>query len=157
MRTQFLDLHLRLLVLEHGRTQVIQSLARIGGVSEQDIESQLASTAQAKAAKMSKTHPTSEQLLARLALPPAKRERLTTLTREFENKRFLGELRLVGKFFREHSVETTAKTRMRALPKVLSILATLPESELDELLADCAKDSAGSGFSQLAGAIMGKK
>jgi len=135
----------------------VQTLARISEVSETIIENELASAAKAKIIKSAKGRPTPDQLLARMELQPAKRERLATLAREFENKRFLGELRLVGKFFREHQAGTVPKTRMRALPKVLSILAALPESELDELLADCLNENSSSGFSHLAGAIMGQK
>jgi hypothetical protein len=157
MPSDLLDLHLKLLVLEHGRKRVVQTLARISEVSETSLENELASAAQAKTIKSSKVKPTPELLLARMDLQPAKRERLATLAREFENKRFLGELRLVAKFFREHQVATVPKTRMRALPKVLSLLAALPESELDDLLAACVNESSGSGFSHLAGAIMGQK
>ncbi len=157
MTSELLDLYLRLLVLEHGRPRVVQSLARISEVSEATIEEQLVAAAKAKTVKSSKGNRTPDQLLARMQLEPAKRDRLATLVREFLNKRFLGELRLVGKFFREHQVGTVPKTRMRALPKLVSTLATLPESELDELLTDCTNESAPSGFSHLAGAIMGQK
>jgi uncharacterized iron-regulated protein len=157
MPTDLLDLHLKLLVLEHGRTRVVQSLARISEVSEASIQEQLASATRAKVLKSSKVSSTPDQLLAKMELQPAKRERLATLAREYENKRFLGELRLVGKFFREHQVGAVPKTRVRALPKVLSILAALPESQLDELVADCVNESSRSGFSHLAGAIMGQK
>lgn len=157
MATELLDLHLKLLVLEHGRTRVVQSLARLSEVSEASIEAQLADAAKAKAAKASKRSPSVDQMLAKINFDPGKRERLAILAREFGNKRFLGELRLVGKFFREHQAGTVPKTRMQALPKVLSILATLPESDLDSLLADHANESSQSGFSHLAGAIMGQK
>jgi hypothetical protein len=157
MSTHLLDMHLQLLVLEHGRTKVVQSLARISEVSEASIEAQLAAAAKVKAAKSSKVLRTPDELLNRIELPPAKREILASLAREFENKRFLGELRLVEKFFREHQVKTRPKSRISALPKVLSILAALPETDLSELLNDCANKSAGSDFSHLAGAIMGKK
>lgn len=155
MSTDLLDLHLKLLVLEHGRARVVQTLARVNKVSEANLESQLAATAKVKAAKSAKVRPTPDELLARMELPPAKRESLATLVREFTNKRFLGELRLVEKFFREHGVKTVPKTRMDALPKVLSVLATLSESELGELLAVSENASAGSGFAHLAGAIIG--
>jgi hypothetical protein len=157
MANDLLDLHLKLLVLERGRARVLQSLARISSVSEENIESQLASAAKAKITKSAKIQAVPGQLLAKMELEPSKRHRLESLSREFENKRFLGELRLVGKFFREHEAGIVPKTRIRALPKVLSILASLPESELDELLANCTNETAGSGFSQLAGAIMGQK
>jgi hypothetical protein len=155
MSSDLLDMHLKLLVLEHGRPRVVQSLARVTEVSEANLESQLAATAKLKAAKSAKIRPTPDEILARMELSPAKREQLTALAREFANKRLLGELRLVEKFLREHGVKTVPKTRMHALPKVLSILATLPDSELGELLADSADANAGSGLARLAGAIMG--
>ena len=156
MVTDLLDINLKLLVLQHGRPRVLQSLAHISEVSEENIKNQLASIAKAKAAKSAKTRPTSDELLARMDLPTAKRELLFSLMREFENKRFLGEMRLVGKFLREHQVGTVPKTRLLALPKVLQILADMPESELENLLSDSANQNGGSGFSNLAGAIMGR-
>jgi hypothetical protein len=157
MSTELIDLHLQLLLLEHGRARVVQSLARISNVSEESIELQLSNAARARLLKSSKASATPEQLLAKIHLHPDKRERLATLAREFMNKRFLGELRLVVKFLREHNVGIVPKTRMRALPKVVSILATLPDSDLDALLVDCENESSRSGFAHLAGAIMGEK
>jgi hypothetical protein len=157
MVTDLLDINLKLLVLQHGRPRVLQSLAHISDVSQESIENQLTSIAKAKAAKLTRTRPTPDELLARMDLPAAKRELLSSLMREFENKRFLGELRLVGKFFREHEVGAAPKTRKNALPKVLQVLANLPVSELENLLSDCANQNGGSGFSNLAGAIMGSQ
>lgn len=157
MATDLLDMHLKLLVLEHGRARVVQSLAHVNGVSEASIESQLATAERAKAVKSARIPPTPDELLARMDMPTAKRDCLATLTREFVNKRFLGELRLVGKFLREHGVNTVPKTRAQALPKVLSILATMPETELNELISDTTNEQGSSGFAHLAGAIMGKQ
>src|SRR2546427_1150779 len=64
--------------------------------------------------RSSKGSPTAEQLLSRMVLQPAKRERVAALAREFENKRFLGELRLVGKFLRERSEEHTSELQSQS-------------------------------------------
>jgi hypothetical protein len=159
MVMDLLDIQMQLLVLQHGRARVLQSLARVSEVSEENIKLELTNIAKAKAAKSVKARPTTDKLLSGLDLTAAKRERLATLAREYENKRFLGELRLVGKFFREHQVETVPKSRLLSMPKVLSILASMPEKELDDIIDDCAanKESGDSGFSNLAGAIMGQK
>lgn len=155
MNKDLLDIHLRLLLLEHGRERVVRSLARAGEVSEARIEEQLASATKTKSAKPVKTRPTLDELLDRMQLMPDTRDNVTRLAREFLNKRFLGEMRLVERFLREHGMQATPKTRMDALPKVLSVLGSLPEKELHELVDDCATARSGSEFAHLAGAIMG--
>ena len=154
---EYLDLHIKVLVLEHGRARVVQSLARISGVSETSVEDELLLASKIQSVKASKKIPTSAELLEKMDLPVAKRESLGTLAREFENKRFLGEMRLVLKFLREHQVTLAPKSRLRALPKVLSILAGLSQDKPEELIADCTIDNSRSGYSHLAGAIMGQK
>jgi len=155
---EYLDLHLKVLVLEHGRGRVVQSLARICGVSEDSIEAELILAAQRSSQKSPKKMSTSAELLDKIAISDgSKRDALATLLREFENKRFLGEMRLVLKFLREHQVSTVPKTRLSGLPKVLSILANLSQDKLDALVADCNSDASRSGYSHLAGAIMGQK
>ena len=155
MEKELLDIHLKLLVLEHGRERVVRSLARVGEVSEASIEHQLASAAKTKVAKPTRIRPTIDELLSRMQFVPGTRDSIATLAREFLNKRFLGEIRLVEKFLREHNVGTAPKNRMDALPKVLSVLAGLSESELHEMVSDLANSSSGgSGFARLAGAIM---
>ena len=115
----------------------------------------MASVAKAKSVKSIKSRPSLDELLNRMELEPDKREPVAHLAREFLNKRFLGEMRLVGKFLREHGVSNAPKTRKDALPKILAVLASLSESELRELVDDCAMERSGSGFAHLAGAIMG--
>jgi hypothetical protein len=152
-----LDLHLKVLVLEHGRKHVLQSLAHICGVSEETLANELVLAEKNKIEKPSKKIPTSAEILDKLELPPAKRESMETLAREFKNKRFLGEMRLVRKFFREHQQSVLPRSRLQALPRVLNILASLPQHELDELLADCTNHPLHSEYSRLAGAIMGQE
>lgn len=154
MSKELLDLHLQLLVLQFGRTQVVRSLARIDLVSEDAIEKELDLLSKAKVAKSPKSRPTQEALLARLQLPQEIHDVIGLIAREFENKRFLGERRLVEKFLIAHGVPKAPKNRSDALPKVLSILSKLSIIELKEILSTVLDAKSGSEYSHLAGAIM---
>src|SRR5258708_1217065 len=103
MPADLLDLEVQLLVLKHGRQRIVKSLAGIADVTEADIERALSAAANAKSAKAAKPHPTTAEMLERANIvSPAKRERIATLLREFDQKRFLPELRLVERFCFEH-------------------------------------------------------
>ena len=154
MAKELLDLHVQLLVLQYGRTRVVSSLAHLNHVSEEVLEKELASLSSAKASRPSKAKPTAEELLSRLQLPRETHETIAQIIREFENKRFLGELRLVEKFLVTHGMHKAPRNRGDALPKVLSILANLPIAELKEILSKSSDASSGSEYSHLAGAIM---
>lgn len=155
MPADLLDLEVQLLVLKHGRQRILRSLAGIEGITEADIERALSAAANAKSAKVAKPLLTSAEMLERTHIEsPAKKERVATLLREFDQKRFLPELRSVVRFCFEHGEKSAAKTRAAALPKVLSILATLPDHELDELLNSARNGGGKSGFAHLAAAIM---
>jgi hypothetical protein len=153
MSTELLDLHVKLLVLEHGRSRVLSSLARAAEVSEADVHRDLAAI-KPKTPKP-RLRPTIDELLAKIDVPSSRRDAVHTLAREFEQKRFLGEGRLVAKFFREHGVRANPKSRMDALPKILTVLASLPEDDLRNMVAELANNGGASGYADLAGAIMG--
>lgn len=155
MPADLLDLEVQLLVLKHGRQRIVKSLAGIEQVSEADIERQLSAAATAKSAKVAKPHPTLAEMLERAEIePPAKRERVATLLREFDQKRFLPDLRSIERFCFQHGTKSAAKTRADALPKVISTLATLPDNELEELLTSVRNGGGKNGFAHLAAAIM---
>lgn len=154
MPSELLDIHLQLLVLQYGRARVLNSLAHISQVTPEVIEAELARLLRAKATKPSKTKPSHESLLNKLGLPPEKQTIVALLVREYDNKRFLGELRLVDKFLRTHGHLQPAKSRDAAFPKVLSMLANMPFSELQEILSSVIDAKPGSEYSNLAGAIM---
>lgn len=155
MPADLLDLEVQLLVLKHGRQRIVRSLAGVAGVTEADIEQALSAAANAKSAKVAKPRLTTAEMLERADIEsPAKKERVATLLREFEQKRFLPELRSVERFCFEHGKRLSAKTRTAALPKVLLILAKLSDHELDELLNPLSNGGGKSGFAHLAAAIM---
>ncbi|MSU60073.1 MAG: hypothetical protein EXS35_18200 [Pedosphaera sp.] len=155
MHADLLDLEVQLLVLKHGRQRIVRSLAGISEVSEADIERQLSAACSAKSAKERTSPPTITELVERAEITSSsKRERVATLLREFEQKRFLPERRLVDRFCFEHGSKVAAKSRTAALPTVLKILTTLSDDDLDELLDSVRNGGGSSGFAQLAAAIM---
>ena len=155
MATDLLNLHLRLLILQHGRPRVIQSLARISNLSEATLENEIEILSKAKIpSKTDKNYISPSQIVSKMQLPAIKEDMIMILAREYENKRFLGELRLVAKFLREHGVNKVPKSRSATLHKVLAILSTESEHALRSLVNDCANSNEQSGFAQLAGALM---
>lgn len=156
MSAGIIDLEVKLLVLKHGRSSVVKTLARVCDVSESDLETQLAAAAKTKESKDRSVKPTGAELLARIEVSEEIRELLIELVHEYECKRFLGELRLVEKFYFDHGIRPAPKARADALPKVITVLAKLPLTELRELLATVREGGSDTAFAQLAGAIIGR-
>jgi hypothetical protein len=157
MRSDLLEIHLKLLVLDYGREQVIRTLAHLTDASESELKSRLDSLTKTKAGKQMRARASPDDLLSRVQLSPTARQHVSTLVHEFLNKRFLGERRLVEKFLREHNARFVGKSRLDGLPKVIEILAKLSENEIAELIDDCTDSTTRSGYANLADAIMGQK
>jgi hypothetical protein len=154
MPNDFLDLDLRLLILKYGRPQVMQSLARLGNTTFEELEQRLGKLAKRPTARKRKEPLSPEAAVDRLEISdPLIKGRLLSLAREFERKRFLPDLRDAVRFCQQQGVKSLSKSRHEMLPRILAILATFPSERLDEL-SEHIGDGSGTSFARLADAIM---
>jgi hypothetical protein len=141
---QVLRYQIILLLASNGRNRVISTLADVLKMGEDELEANLVRIEQLETKRQPKSKGTSgDGGLERLAAQyPDKAQALRLLSARFINKTFLSELREVRRFFDTRSMPTKSlKSRSDALPKLLSVLATLSTQELTEL---CEQPDSGS-------------
>ncbi len=157
MQTEFLDLELQLLVAKHGRTRLMQGLARLENVSPEQLEERIARLSDKTLSRKKVKRPFSaEEIIAQIEpVPASRRQELITMSREFEQGRFLPQLADALRFCAKHGQKVRARSRRDLLPKIVAVLAALREDELREIVGR-AHDTAGGGgsFARLANAIM---
>ena len=129
-----LELELRLLIAQHGKTRVSKALSAIGEVDLSVIDNGIrAFEDRAKRKNGQRSSKKSIEELVHEAKPnslDAKRL-IEKLAHAYENKEFLPELRKVKHFLESRSIPVTRiRSRADALPRVLRVLA---QAELDDL------------------------
>ena len=153
MNERFLELELRLLILQYGRQKVVRALARLAEQTPEELEQQFRAaeeTGKAKRPKPSlmdlvtfegREHPEIEEPLRLLAIA-------------FQNRTFLPHLRDVRRFLdRTDSTHGKLKSREAAAPVLFRALGKLTRDELLRLAHN--NDAPGeSDFSLLAREIM---
>ena len=157
--TDVLRLHLRLLILQHGRRGIIEALASISNNTPEQVDAEIS----AFDAKKRATNPKKEQSVEELinALPNISRETkaiLLQLGRLYEGKQFLPTLRDAGEFlFRNDGKSPKFRNRREALGAVLKTAALMPSIELDALLRQTTSAEGKTDFGLLADQLMGKE
>ena len=153
-----LDLELRLLIAQHGKTQVSEALSAIGEVDLTGIDSEI--KAYEDKAKRKNTQPRSRKSIEEMvqdANPDSldAKRLIEQLARRYENKEFLPELREVKRFLESRHVPVARfRSRADALPTVLRLLA---QSTLDDLQAlDEKKRARGSDLGIITDQILGR-
>ncbi|MGC3992301.1 MAG: hypothetical protein QM796_21905 [Chthoniobacteraceae bacterium] len=156
MQNEFLDLELRLLVLKHGRNRLWEGLARLEGTTLEEVERRLNELAKSHTPRKRKAPLSPDEAVAHLHISEKSlNDRLLTLAREYDQGRFLPQLRDAIRFCQLNGVKTRAKSRRDMLPKVVGILSTHSLAELDRLIEQASAEEKGDGsFARLANAIM---
>jgi hypothetical protein len=154
MTDKLLEIDVRLLVLRHGRRNVLGALARLEDRPIEDLERELA--AAEKKPKAKRAQPSAAEIAAaECQTRPEISEPLRSLAAAFEGRTFLPQLRDVQRFLeRLGSPSRKLKSRAVAMPVLIRALAKLAPDELRRLAAT-DKSTGDSDFSLLARAIMG--
>ena len=91
------------------------------------------------------------------ATTDGQRQAIATLARLYEAKQFLPNLRdAEGFLWRSGASPKKHKSRKDALPLVLEALSSMPQSELEAILADATRSPGQSDYAILARQLMGK-
>jgi hypothetical protein len=157
MKDQLLDIDVQLLVLRHGRQQVLAALARLVEQTPDQLEQQLQAMGQKPAASRRKApKPSLVEVATSECINRAEIvEPLRALAVAFENRSFLPNLRDVQRFLdRTGASPRKLKSRAVAGPVVIRALSKLPKDELTNLASRDAS-SGESDFALLSRAIMG--
>lgn len=153
-----LDLELRLLIAQHGKTRVSKALSAIGEVDLTEINVEI--KAYEDKAKRKNTQRRSRKSIEEMvqdANPDSfhAKHLIEQLARRFENKEFLPEFREVKRFLESRRVPVAKfRSRAEALPTVIRLLA---QSTIDDLQAlDEKKQSLGSDLGIITDQILGR-
>ena len=157
MKDELLDIDVRLLVLRHGRQNVLAALSRLVEQTPAELEQQLQTLGHKATTSRKKAPNPSLVEVATLECRdhPEILEPLRVLALAFENRSFLPNLRDVQRFLgRTGASPPKFKSRAIAGPIVVRALSKLPRDELTSL---AARDASGgeSDYSLLSRAIMG--
>ncbi len=153
MNEQFLELELRLLVLQFGRQKVLRVLARLGDQTAEELEQQLRDSEEKRKSKRP-TPSVTDLASAECREHPEIAEPLRCLAVAFQNRTFLPYLRDVQRFL-DRSGLAVGKLRSReaAAPALIRALGKLTRDELIQL-APSNEVHGNSEFSMLAREIM---
>ncbi len=154
MTDLILQLELRLLLLRHGRTAVLQTLSTLQDQSIEDVEKVIAELAERKARKKRKTQEPAELVAQTCRDRPEIADFVTTLINRYENRSFLPQLRDVYYFLeRAGSGNARPKSRRIGLARVIAALGKMKTEDL-EFLAKATPGSVGNDYALLAREIM---
>jgi hypothetical protein len=148
---------LRLLILQHGRREVVQGLAALGEQKIEDIEAELGKLEQRKVRRTRKMVSALDALACTPPATPGTEELRRRLAIRFDNGSFLPQLRDVQRFLeRANSVKSKVKSRRDAAQQVVSTLSRLSAGELSQLLRS-PEGEKNSDYADLARQIMGRQ
>jgi len=153
MGHDLLDLELKLLILKHGRTRLLESLAHIEDSTPDQIEHMISQIPALRPRRKRKEVATAENLVDRLGMDDQeKKGKILTLAREYEHGRFLPQLRDAIRFCLRHGIKVRAKSRRELLPRIVSLLAAGPVRDIERIMAHSGEES--GSFERLANALM---
>jgi hypothetical protein len=157
MMDDLLNIELRLLLLRHGRRNVLKALATITDQTPEQIETELALAEKRKASGKRNTISTVELVGQLSREKPESADMLRTLATRFENRTFLPHLRDVQRFFdRTGYSHGRLRSRREAARQVLRMLSQLGVEELKRLVAS-PEAQGDSDYALLARQIMGAR
>src|SRR5438270_10861751 len=156
--SDFLRLHLRLLVSQFGRRSVLDALADVSGVSPEKIDTEIAAHEEKKRAKAPKHDKSLEELLRYLRVASEEVKKvIADIGHLYETKQFLPNLRDAEEFLRRTDASSKKfKSRRAALGAVLKVLSEMTLDELQSLLTQITSSHGQSDYSLLANQLMGK-
>jgi len=156
MSDEILDLELQLLLAKYGLPRLLQRLAGIQHISVEQLQQRMAKLATSTNKRKKSRSFSAEEFVAKTKFDSeTKKAKTLSLAQEFERGRFLPLLSDALQFCAKHGQKTRAKSRREILPRLVAVLASLTEEDLDELISK-ARDAVGDGgsFARLADAIM---
>jgi hypothetical protein len=150
-------LKLRLLLLQHGRREVLQALAALGEQTVEDVEAEINKLEQRKTSRTRRVISAVDALASASSGIPETQELLRGLAIRFDNRSFLPQLRDVQLFLeRSNSSKGKVKSRRDAAQQVVSVLSKLTADELSKLLR-LPEGNKNSDYADLARQIMGRQ
>lgn len=154
----FLDLELRLLIAQHGKTRVSKALSAIEKVDLTEIDSEVkAYEDKAKRKNAPRRSRKSIEEMVQDANPdsPEAKRLIEKLAHAYEYKEFLSELREVKRFLESRGIPVAQfRSRADAFPTVLRLLA---QSTLEDLQGlDEKKRARGSDLGIITDQILGR-
>jgi hypothetical protein len=159
MSTQdYLKIQLRLLVAHFGRRPVLEAFAAASEASPDRIQDEIAKLGADRRAKATKHPKTLNDLISALpALSEGQRKAIENLGCLYEAKQFLPNLRDAYEFLRRSGAPPKKhKSRKDAIAPVLKALSSMPQHELEALLADTTRSTGQSDFALLARQLIGE-
>jgi hypothetical protein len=152
---ELLKIELRILVLRHGRRNVLEALASLGNETAEEIEREIDLAEKRKASRKSKPISAIEIASELCRDKPESIDTLTKLANRYENRTFLPELRDVKRFLERSGVKhSKVSSRRAAARQVLTVLNQLSMEDLKRLTS-AAETHGDSDFALLAKEIMG--
>ena len=152
-----LNIELRLLLLRHGRRNVLRALATITSQTPEEIEAELTLAEKRRASGKRKTVSAVELVDQLRHEKPETVDMLQTLATRFENRTFLPQLRDVQRFLdRAGYPHGRLRSRREAARQVLGMLSRLGVDELKRLVAS-PEAQGDSDYALLARQIMGPR
>lgn len=145
----------KLLVAEHGRSQVIAALAEIEDVGFEAIEQEIDAHKAKRGPRRRSRRKSLTDLLKDRTLEPEKLVLVEKIGCAYENKRYLPELWRVRRFLESHGVSADGlRSRADALRSVIDVLERLSVGELEDLAA-ASKKTTGGDLAIIARQILG--
>lgn len=156
---RYMSLHVKLLVSQYGRGEILKALAHIDGIDLATVEREFQSVQASLKEKNKKRNPVNKpnirKILERTVIPPNVQPLVKHLAYAYESKNFLPELRKVRRFLESHGVEANKiRSRSVALSKIIDVLARQTPEILKELIAESEQDT-GSDLAIIADQILG--
>jgi hypothetical protein len=150
-------LKLRLLILQHGRREVVQALAAMGEQTVEGVEAELNKLEQKKASRTRRVVSAVDALTHTPHGSPETEELLRKLAIRFDNRSFLPQLTDVQRFLeRSNSTKGKIKSRRDASHQVVLALSRMTADELSQLLR-LSGAGKNSDYADLARQIMGRQ
>lgn len=153
---KLLEIKLRVLLLQHGRKEVIQALAALGEQTLDEVEAKLRAAEQSKPLRQRKPISALDTLAEIAPERPDTTETLRKLATRYDNRSFLPQLRDVHRFLESLGAShKNAKSRHEAARQVVRALARLSPEELRRYAA-ASEEQTDSDYAALARQIMGR-
>lgn|ERR1700735_1506399 len=151
-----LKIELGVLLLRHGRKNVIDALAAIGGQTLEEIQAELAIVQQRRVRRNANV-PSASELIGQLCVEKSEHsDLLQTLAVRYDNRKFLPHLRDVQRFLdRGGTRHGRMRSRREAAGRVVQALNRLPIEELRNL-ASRPEAQTESDYALLAKELMGR-
>lgn len=143
---EIIELELSLLLIKYGESKIINCLARLKALSDEELENKLQKVRRIKRKPSKSGRNTKSNAIEKLINEyPEKSNILNLLYSRFQNKSFLPHLSDIKRLFNRYSIESESlKSRSTSTPKIFNLLVNLNEKELEELAQELDKTNFSS-------------